>query len=196
MVSILKIFILIFSTFILFPIILFGCLLVLIFDMHFPIFVQERAGINGKKIVIYKIKSMKYFYNNQLKVTLIGAVLRLTKIDELPQIFNIIKGDMNFIGPRPLFTDFNKFYKGEHKLRLSIKPGLTGLAQVELQDSADWKSKFDLDVYYYKNQSIILDLKIIYLTLIKLFRVLFLKKDKPIESLDYKKDFFENYVNK
>jgi len=196
MVSILKIFILIFSTFILFPIILFGCLLVLIFDMHFPIFVQERAGINGKKIVIYKIKSMKYFYNNQLKVTLIGAVLRLTKIDELPQIFNIIKGDMNFIGPRPLFTDFNKFYKGEHKLRLSIKPGLTGLAQVELQDSADWKSKFDLDVYYYKNQSTILNLKIIYLTLIKLFRVLFLKKDKPIESLDYKKDFFENYVNK
>ena len=195
MISTLKIFILIFSTFILFPIILFSCLLVLIFDKHFPIFVQERAGIEGKKIVIYKIKSMKYFHNNQLKVTLIGAILRLTKIDELPQIFNIIKGDMNFIGPRPLFTDFNKFYKGEHKLRLSIKPGLTGLAQVELQDSADWKSKFDLDVYYYKNQSIILDFKILYLTMIKLFRILFLKKDKPIESLDYKKDFFEKYVN-
>ena len=195
MISTLKIFILIFSTFILFPIILFGCLLVLIFDKHFPIFVQERAGIEGKKIVIYKIKSMKYFHNNQLKVTLIGAILRLTKIDELPQIFNIIKGDMNFIGPRPLYTDFNKFYKGEHKLRLSIKPGLTGLAQVELQDSADWNSKFDLDVYYYKNQSIILDFKILYLTMIKLFRILFLKKDKPIESLDYKKDFFEKYVN-
>ena len=194
MVSILKIFILIFSTFILFQIILFGCLLVLIFDMHFPI-LSERAGIKGKKIVIYKIKSMKYFHNNQLRVTLIGSILRLTKIDELPQIFNIIKGDMNFIGPRPLFTDFNKFYKGEHKLRLSIKYGLTGLAQVELQDSADWKSKFDLDVYYYKNQSIILDFKILYLTMIKLFRILFLKKDKPIESLDYKKDFFEKYVN-
>ena len=138
---------------------------------------------------------MKYFHNNQLRVTLIGSILRLTKIDELPQIFNIIKGDMNFIGPRPLFTDFNKYYKGEHKLRLSIKPGLTGLAQVELQDSADWKSKFDLDVYYYKNQSIILDFKILYLTMTKLFRILFLKKDKPIESLDYKKDFFEKYVN-
>ena len=162
MISTLKIFILIFSTFILFPIILFGCLLVLIFDKHFPIFVQERAGIEGKKIVIYKIKSMKYFHNNQLKVTLIGAILRLTKIDELPQIFNIIKGDMNFIGPRPLFTDFNKFYKGEHKLRLSIKPGLTGLAQVELQDSADWKSKFDLDVYYYHSSKEVDDKWIVY----------------------------------
>ena len=83
-----------------------------------------------------------------LKITFIGNFLRISKLDELPQIFNVFIGNMSFIGPRPLYLEFNQHLKKAHKLRLSIKPGITGLAQIRVKDSTDWNKKFNYDVIY------------------------------------------------
>ncbi len=171
-------------------------ILSIIFDKHFPLFTQNRSGINGKKIKIYKIKSMKLDKNGRLFITKIGKIIRITKLDELPQFYNILKNDMSLIGPRPLYLDFNNYYQKKHINRLKVKPGLTGLAQVNVRDSTDWKSKFDYDCYYVTNISLLLDLRIFIQTLKLLFKTIFLKKERRFESIDYKKNFMENYANK
>lgn len=182
---------------ILVPFIFLSSLLVLIIDRNYPIYSQERSGINGISIKIYKITSMKKKKNSKEKyVTLLGKFLRISKLDELPQLYNILRGDMSFIGPRPLYTEFNKFFKGDHKLRLNIKPGLTGLAQVKVLDSTDWNTKFDYDVYYIKNKSIKLDTFILILTLKNILQSLINRNKRSTESLDYMDNFFKNYVNK
>ena len=170
--------------------------LTIIFDNQFPLFAQSRSGKNGKKIKIYKIKSMKIGANGKLFVTKIGKIIRITKLDELPQFYNIIRNDMSLIGPRPLYLDFNDYYKIKHVKRLNVKPGLTGLAQINVRDSTDWQSKFDYDCYYVSNISLLLDLKIFFKTLKLLFNTIFLKKDRRIEIIDYKKNFMNNYANK
>ena len=171
-------------------------LLTIIFDNQFPLFAQSRSGKNGQKIKIYKIKSMKIDANGKLFVTKIGKIIRITKLDELPQFYNIIRNDMSLIGPRPLYLDFNDYYKIKHINRLNVKPGLTGLAQINVRDSTDWQSKFDYDCYYVSNISLLLDLKIFFKTLKLLFNTIFLKKDRRIEIIDYKKNFMNNYANK
>ena len=88
--------------------------LTIIFDNQFPLFAQSRSGKNGQKIKIYKIKSMKIDANGKLFVTKIGKIIRITKLDELPQFYNIIRNDMSLIGPRPLYLDFNDYYKIKH----------------------------------------------------------------------------------
>lgn len=179
------------------PILIFSLILVIIIDKNFPIFIQNRSGLNGKLIKIYKVTTMKYDKNKSLKyVTFLGNLLRLSKIDELPQLINILKGDMNLIGPRPLFIEFNKYYKNHHVQRLTVKPGITGLAQIQVNDSTSWDEKFDLDVYYIKNKSFKLDIYIIFKTLIKVILFIFIKSSRPVESLDYKTDFFDNYIGK
>ena len=170
--------------------------LTIIFDNQFPLFAQSRSGKNGQKIKIYKIKSMKIGANGKLFVTKIGKIIRITKLDELPQFYNIIRNDMSLIGPRPLYLDFNDYYKIKHVNRLNVKPGLTGLAQINVRDSTDWQSKFDYDCYYVSNISLLLDLKIFFKTLKLLFNTIFLKKDRRIEIIDYKKNFMNNYANK
>ena len=90
--------------------------------------------------------------------------LRISRLDEIPQLINIIKGDLNFIGPRPLLPEYDKLYTKEQKKRLSIKPGITGWAQVNGDNNISWKKKFQLDLWYVKNRTILLDLKIIFLT--------------------------------
>ena len=189
--------VIVFLFIILVPLILISSLLVLIIDRSYPIYSQERSGINGASIKIYKITSMKKKKSSNDKyVTILGKILRLSKIDELPQLYNILKGDMSFIGPRPLYLEFNEFIKDDHKSRLDIKPGLTGLAQVKVLDSTDWTTKFDYDVYYVKNKSIKLDTIILLLTLKNILQSLINRKKRSTESLDYMDNFFKNYVNK
>lgn len=177
------------------PLIFLVSLLIIIIDKHNPFFSQYRSGINSKKFRMYKFKSMKYDENtNQLVVTSFGNYIRLFKIDELLQIINVLKNDMSIIGPRPLYTDFDKYYKKRHKLRLKVKPGITGLAQIKIKDSTNWNLKFNYDVIYVKHFSLKLDLYILMKTFLMVINTIFNKKNRPSESLDYKKDFFENYL--
>ena len=177
---------------IIFPILLIVCISIFICDLHNPFFVQERSGQNGKKINILKLQTMKII-NGKKKVTNFGKFLRTSKIDELPQLINVLKNDMSLVGPRPLYVEFNSYYKKKHKLRLSVKPGITGLAQIKVKDSTDWNKKFNYDVIYSKKINFKLDFYILFKTFFKILSSLIIKSERPIESFDYKKNFFENY---
>jgi len=146
--------------------------------LGFPIlFIQERSGFNGKRIKIIKFRTMNYFNQKEESISRYGLFLRKTKLDELPQMFNLIKGDLTLIGPRPLYMEYNKLYSKKHKLRLMLKPGITGWAQVNEYNGINWNKKFDLDVWYYYNKSLAIDLLIILKTLIKICNSFF-KKDQ------------------
>ena len=174
------------------PIIFLTFFLIMIFDMQNPFFFQERSGIKGKKIKIIKFQTMKLI-NGKKNPTKLGKILRLTKIDELPQLLNILKNDMSLIGPRPLYLDFNSYYSRKHKLRIYIKPGLTGLAQIKVRDSTDWFKKFNFDYIYVKKANINLDLYILFKTFVIVFNSLLKKDYRAIESIDYKSSFYEKY---
>lgn len=133
---------------------------------HPIIFKQKRSGLNGRKFNLYKFRTMTILKKkNEIKRILKSTVfLRISRLDEIPQLINIIKGDLNFIGPRPLLPEYDKLYTKEQKKRLSIKPGITGWAQVNGDNNISWKKKFQLDLWYVKNRTILLDLKIIFLT--------------------------------
>ena len=174
------------------PIIILTIFLIMTFDMQNPFFFQERSGINGKKINIIKFQTMKLI-NGKKNPTKLGKILRLTKIDELPQLLNILKNEMSLIGPRPLYLDFNSHYTRKHKLRIHIKPGLTGLAQIKVRDSTDWLKKFNFDCIYVKKANINLDLYILFKTFVIVFNSLLKKNYRAIESIDYKSSFYEKY---
>lgn len=175
-----------------FPILILSLTAVYFYDFKNPIYVQERSGINGKNIRIYKIRTM-FDFNETKKITKIGKYLRLLKLDEIPQIINILKNEMSLIGPRPLLRDFDKFYKKKHKNRLQVKPGITGLAQIKIRNSTNWNRKFNFDVIYVKKISLSLDLYIMKKTIYMIIISVLNKDSRPIESIDYKNDFFENY---
>lgn len=140
-------------------------------------FVQERPGKDEIIFKIIKFKTMndrKDDFGNLLpdanRLTFIGRILRKTSLDELPQILNVIKGEMSFVGPRPLLKEYLPLYNTEQKKRHLVKPGITGWAQVNGRNAISWNEKFKLDVYYVENLSFILDLKIIWLTFLKVLR--------------------------
>ena len=190
-----RIFDLFFSLFLLIiflPIIVFCILLILIIDRQSPFFFQERSGIYAKSFKIIKLQTMKY-KNNKLEVTKLGKILRLLKFDELPQLINVLTNDMSIIGPRPLFIEFNPFYKKNHKLRLNLRPGITGLAQIKVRNSVDWNKKFNFDVIYFKRMGYFLDIFILFSTFFFILKSIFIKKARPFESIDYKKNFYDNY---
>lgn len=174
------------------PVFILVLLVILIFDRHYPFFIQERSGLNGKKIYIYKFKTMKRKEEN-LKITFIGNFLRISKLDELPQLFNVFIGNMSFIGPRPLYLEFNQHLKKAHKLRLSAKPGITGLAQVKVKDSTDWNKKFNYDVIYIKRNNFKLEFYIFFETIFMIIKSLLFTKHRPNEIIDYKSSFYESY---
>lgn len=176
----------------LFPLLIFSSLLILIIDRQQPLFIQKRSGINGRKFNLYKLQTMRNV-NGKKKITSLGKVLRVSKIDELPQLYNILKNSMSIIGPRPLYVEFNQFYKKQHLLRLSVKPGLTGLAQIKLRKNTDWSRKFNFDVIYVKKANLKLDIYIIFQTFLLVFKSIFLTKKRSIENYDYYNNFFQNY---
>ena len=174
------------------PLLLISSICILIIDFQNPFFIQERSGFSGKKFNVLKLQTMK-FKNKTKKVSKLGKILRLTKIDELPQLINVIINDMSIIGPRPLFFEFNEYYKKKHKLRINIKPGITGLAQVKVNDSTDWNKKFNFDYIYVKKMSCSLDFYILFKTLKIVTKSIFIKKARALESIDYKKSFYNTY---
>ena len=138
------------------------------------LFCQERPGLNEKVFKMYKFRTMtdKRDVNGELlpdevRLTKFGKLLRSTSLDELPELFNILKGDMSIVGPRPLLVKYLPLYNEEQKHRHDVRPGLTGLAQVNGRNAISWEQKFKYDVEYVQNISFLLDMKIILMTVKK-----------------------------
>lgn len=144
----------------------FFIVLPLLLWLHFkrnPFFVQRRPGLNGQLFTILKFRTM----NDSRDITSLGKLLRKTSVDELPQFWNVLVGDMSIVGPRPLLPEYLPLYNAEQLLRHAIRPGMTGLAQVSGGNQLGWDEKFEYDLYYVDNVSLSLDLRIIFATTIK-----------------------------
>ena len=156
------------------PIYLLTMLLVLT-QLNFPIlFRQPRTGLNGKIFNIYKFRTMTnecdkdgILLSDEARLTKFGKFLRSTSLDELPSLWNVLKSDMSLVGPRPLLLEYLPLYSTQQARRHEVKPGITGWAQVNGRNAITWGEKFDLDVWYVDNQSIGLDIKILWLTVKK-----------------------------
>ena len=150
---------------------------IIYFKLGSPIlFTQERPGLNGKVFKMIKFRSMldgKDRQGNLLpdneRITQFGSFLRSTSLDELPGLFNVLKGDMSLVGPRPLLVQYLSLYSTEQARRHNVRPGITGWAQVNGRNAISWDQKFKFDVWYVDNQSFLLDLKILMLTVKKVF---------------------------
>jgi sugar transferase EpsL len=164
--------------FLLFPFFVFIPILIF-FKIGRPIlFVQTRAGLKGKPFLIYKFRSMldrrdSYgeLLNDDARLDNFGKFLRSTSLDELPTFLNVLRGDMSLVGPRPLLMDYLPLYTKKQARRHEVRPGITGWAQINGRNAISWRQKFNMDVWYVVNQSILFDFKILILTLKKvLFR--------------------------
>lgn len=140
------------------------------------IFTQERPGKDGKIFKLYKFRSMSNakdengeFLPDKQRITKFGRLLRSTSLDELPELFNILKGDMSIIGPRPLLVKYLEHYNSNDIRRHEVRPGLTGWAQVNGRNTLTWKDKFSKDIEYVDNITFLMDLKIVFLTIKKIF---------------------------
>jgi len=141
-----------------------------------PLFTQTRPGKHGKLFTIYKLKTMRDTRDDSgdllpdnLRMTPLGKIIRKLSLDELPQLWNILKGEMSFVGPRPLLPEYLPLYSEEQQKRHLAKPGITGWAQVNGRNAISWKQKFEYDLWYIQHQSFILDIKILGMTLTKVF---------------------------
>ena len=162
--------------FLLFPVFLITALLVRLKLGAPVIFSQTRGGFGGREFMILKFRTMTDKRDREGKLlpdperlTRFGRFLRRTSLDELPQLINILRGEMSFVGPRPQLAEFLPHYTDEEKLRHTVRPGLTGLAQVSGRNSLPWKKRFELDAEYAERVSFFLDLKIVILTVFTIF---------------------------
>ncbi|CZE47012.1 undecaprenyl phosphate N,N'-diacetylbacillosamine 1-phosphate transferase [Campylobacter geochelonis] len=144
---------------------------------HTPIFTQERPGLNEKIFKIYKFKTMSdekdengELLPDELRLNEYGKKIRSLSLDELPQLFNVLKGDMSFIGPRPLLVEYLKIYSSNQRLRHTVRPGITGLAQVNGRNAISWEKKFEYDTQYARNLTFMQDVKIALLTIKKVIK--------------------------
>ena len=159
------------------PVIITAALIVRL-KMGVPVFFkQKRPGLHGKPFIIYKFRTMTdkkdpdgEVLPDEMRLTPLGKILRRFSIDELPQLFNVIRGDLSLVGPRPLLMEYLPLYTPESARRHDVKPGITGWAQVNGRNALSWDERFRLDVWYVDNRSFMLDLKILWLTFIKVFR--------------------------
>ena len=140
-------------------------------------FTQRRPGTNEKIFKVIKFKTMTDDKDNKgnllpeaFRITRLGHFLRNTSLDEIPQLINVLKGDMSLIGPRPLLIEYLPLYNEHQKRRHEVRPGITGWALVNGRNAISWNQKFDYDVWYVDNLSFMLDLKIIYMTILKVFK--------------------------
>lgn len=141
------------------------------------IFVQKRPGLNEKIFSMYKFRTMTSetdqngeLLPDEIRLTKFGKILRSTSLDELPELWNIFKGDMSIVGPRPLLVEYLSLYNMEQRKRHDVRPGLTGLAQVSGRNAISWEKKFILDCQYVLNITLVNDVKIIYKTFVKIFQ--------------------------
>lgn len=158
------------------PVFLLVCFLVRT-KLGSPIFfAQKRPGLHQKIFTMYKFRTMTNetyadgtLKEDHIRLTRFGKILRSTSIDELPELWNVLIGDMSLVGPRPLLVEYLPLYSAEQNRRHEMRPGVTGWAQINGRNAISWEQKFMLDIWYVENQSIFLDLKIIFLTIKKVF---------------------------
>ena len=159
------------------PVTLLIILALCVFNKGAPFFCQKRVGLNNRLFKVIKFKTMndkKDSLGNLLpdseRITSVGSFIRKTSLDELPQLINVLWGDMSLVGPRPLLVEYLPLYNVDQAKRHNVKPGITGWAQINGRNTISWKEKFELDVWYVENESFWLDIKILLLTIIKVFR--------------------------
>ena len=159
------------------PVMIIVAILIYLWDGRPVIFTQERPGLNEKIFKIYKFRTMtneKDKLGNLLpdekRLKGIGKIIRSLSLDELPQLFNVLKGDMSFIGPRPLLSEYLPLYNEEQRKRHLVKPGITGFAQIKGRNAISWRKKFKYDVFYVNHLSFKLDLYIICQTVLKVIK--------------------------
>ncbi|PGZ75796.1 sugar transferase [Bacillus sp. AFS029637] len=148
------------------------------FKIGSPIlFKQQRPGIHGQPFYLYKFRTMTddrdsngKLLPDYTRLTKVGKFLRKYSLDELPQLINVLKGQLSLVGPRPLLMEYLPLYSQEQAKRHNVRPGITGWAQINGRNSISWDEKFKLDVWYVENQSFLLDLKILYLTISKVLK--------------------------
>ncbi len=167
----------IFLLFLLFPLFLVTAVAILV-SMGLPVFfLQERIGKNERSFKIIKFRTMQEpsdqkggRSDDEYRTTKLGKMLRATSIDELPELFNVLLGDMSIIGPRPLLPEYLPFYSTEQKRRHLVRPGITGMAQVNGRNLISWEEKFEFDCLYVDNLTVSLDLKILFQTVIQVLK--------------------------
>lgn len=159
------------------PFLFIVALLLFMVNQGKPFFFQIRPGKNGQLFKIIKFKTMNdkkdsegNLLSDEYRLTKIGAFVRKTSLDELPQLINVLKGDMSLIGPRPLLPEYLPLYNETQRRRHEVKPGITGWAQVNGRNNISWQQKFDYDMWYVENVSFVLDCKIVFLTIKKVFK--------------------------
>jgi undecaprenyl phosphate N,N'-diacetylbacillosamine 1-phosphate transferase len=159
------------------PIFVLVTVLLALFQNGKVFFTQSRPGINENIFMLIKFKTMRDDTNEKgellpdsERLTWIGKLVRKTSMDEIPQLLNILKGDMSFVGPRPLLVEYLPLYNEAQRKRHLVTPGITGWAQINGRNTISWQKKFEFDEWYVQNQSFLLDLKIIFLTIVKVFK--------------------------
>lgn len=142
------------------------------------VFVQKRPGLYGKFFYLYKFRTMRNERDEEgnllpddRRLTPLGRFLRRMSLDELPQLFNVLRGDLSIVGPRPLLVEYLPLYSPEQMRRHEVRPGITGWAQVNGRNAISWDEKFKLDIWYVDHQSIWIDLKILWLTVLRVVRL-------------------------
>jgi sugar transferase EpsL len=157
--------------------------LISFFILGSPIlFVQDRVGFKEKVFKIYKFRTMAMneHLDEKLRLSKWGTFLRKSSLDELPQLLNVLKGELSLVGPRPLLIEYIPLYSSEQKLRHTVRPGITGWAQVNGRNSISWQEKFNLDIWYVRNFSILLDIKILFLTVARIINPQGVDSDKNL----------------
>lgn len=167
-----------FALIVLSPVIIVVTILLAIVNDGSPFFTQMRPGKFGKPFRLIKFKTMNDKKNENgellsdaIRLTRVGAFVRKLSLDEIPQLINVLKGDMSLIGPRPLLMEYLPLYSEEQNQRHDVNPGITGWAQVNGRNAISWEEKFNYDLHYVKNCSALLDLKIIFMTILKVVKV-------------------------
>jgi lipopolysaccharide/colanic/teichoic acid biosynthesis glycosyltransferase len=159
------------------PVMAVVAILIFLWDGRAVIFRQKRPGKDEKIFEIYKFRTMTNecdengnLLPDEQRLKGIGKFIRSTSLDELPQLFNVLKGDMSFVGPRPLLVEYLPLYNETQRKRHNVLPGITGWAQVNGRNAISWEQKFEYDVWYVENQSFLLDMKILWMTFLKVVK--------------------------
>ncbi|NVK04798.1 MAG: sugar transferase [Flavobacteriia bacterium] len=175
------------------PVLAFTALLLMYYNGGTPFFLQQRPGRNGRPFRIIKYKTMKDLYDSngeplpdEARITPIGKKVRSWSLDELLQIINVLKGDMSFVGPRPLLMEYLPLYNSRQQLRHTVKPGITGWAQVNGRNTLSWEDKFELDVVYTEKVGFFLDMRIIARTIIQVLKRQGISEDGGVSMTKFK----------
>jgi len=158
--------------------VIFILIILIYFSMGSPVlFYQKRPGKNNVSFKLFKFRSMNNskdkkgkLLSDKKRLTGLGSFLRRTSLDEIPSFYNVIKGDMSLVGPRPLLEDYLKYYSKEQLRRHNVRPGITGWAQINGRNTISWEKKFELDLWYVDNKTFLLDIKILAITIWKVLK--------------------------